>query len=242
MALVHPSPTQHRAATLQVCSTPRALSFKEPVVGESGPCCAEGPKSAPVGAGCLNGYDCRALCLGPLFASGSLDPGKLPIPLWPSGPASTVLASLAGSWAPNDWILVLITGVSVAVDLFCNLVSRQGSLPKKQGEGSYSSCTWPTPAQANLLDLCVVRCPQQTEANPKMSKSGLGLAHIMESLEQQKARQGTRTQTRVAFLYPLSKAVLPCSTSVLLPWGQTNWGQKAQVEDGTSQYGQLGWS
>lgn len=53
----------------------------------------------------------------------------------------------------------------------------------------------------------------------------------MESLEQQKARQGTRTQTRVAFLLPLSKAVLPCSTSVLLPWGQTNWGQKVQVEE-----------
>lgn len=220
-------------------------------MGEPGPRCAEEPKRAPVGAGCSNGYDCRALCLGPLFASGSLDPCKLPIPLWPSGPkvpgtttcpTSTVLASLAGSWAPSGWILVLITGVSVAVDLFCNLVSRQGSLPKKQGEGSYSSSTWPTPAQANLLNLCVVRCPQQTEANPKMSKSGLGLAHIMESLEQQKARQGTRTQTRIAFLYPLSKAVLPCSTSVLLPWGQTNWGQKAQVEDGTSQYGQLGWS
>lgn len=40
-----------------------------------------------------------------------------------------------------------------------------------------------------------------------MSKSGLGLVHLMESLEQQKARQGTRTQTRVVFLLPLSKAV-----------------------------------
>lgn len=115
-----------------MCSTPKALSFKEPVVGEPGPCCAEGPKSAPVGAGCLKGYDCRALCLGPPFASGSLDPGKLPIPLWPSDPASTVLASLAGSWAPNDWILVLITGVSVAVIYFAIWFPDKGLFPKSK--------------------------------------------------------------------------------------------------------------